>query len=80
MKIRRTKVTVVTEHVFTFAEHRSPIQVECETCGAPTRILRPDDALLESGSVEAIRREVEASGLHLTVGANGVLFVCFTQC
>jgi hypothetical protein len=77
MRIRRTKVTVVTEHVFTFTEHRSPIQVECETCGAPTRMISLSEGASVSGiSPEALRQQVEAFGLHLTARADGALFIC----
>ena len=77
MKIRRTKIIVVKEHVFTYAEHRSPIRIECERCGARTRMVRLDEAAVQSGSLQEIRREVEASGLHYTEEANGSLLVCF---
>jgi hypothetical protein len=80
MRIRRTKVTVVTEHVFTFTEHRSPFQVECETCGAPTRMISLNEASSVSGiSPEAIRQQVEASGLHFTASEDGALFICFNS-
>jgi hypothetical protein len=77
MKIRRTKVTVVKEHIFVVAEHRSPIRIQCEKCGAQTRMVRLDEAAVQSGSLEEIRREVEASGLHYTEEETGALLVCF---
>jgi hypothetical protein len=77
MRIRRTKVTVVKEHVFVLAEHCSPIQIECEQCGARTRIIRLDKASVEFGNnYEAIRREVEADGFHFTVEVDGSLLIC----
>jgi len=77
MKIRRTKVTVVKEHVFTYAEQRSPIRIECRQCGAMTRMVRLDEAAVQSGSLQEVRREVEASGLHYTEEENGSLLICF---
>jgi hypothetical protein len=77
MRIRRTKVTVVTEHVFTFFEHRSPIQVACSKCGGPAKMIRLDEAAAASGfSLDAIREQVEANGLHLTEEKDGAVFIC----
>jgi len=55
MKIRRTKITVVKEHVFTYAEQRSPIRIECRQCGAMTRMVRLDEAAVQSCSLQEIR-------------------------
>ena len=77
MRIRRTKVTVVKEHIFVVAERRSPIQVECAQCGAPVRVIRLDEASPDLGaSLREIRNEVEASGLHYIEEANGSLLIC----
>jgi len=71
---------VVTEHVFTFAEDRSPIQFECETCGAPARMITINEASAVSGfSVKAFRKDVEANGLHFTARADGALFICLAH-
>ena len=78
MKIRRTKVTVVKEHVFTYAEHGAPLLVACEQCGVQTRMVLLDDRGLTSGAdLQELRRDVQASGLHYTEGPDGSLLVCF---
>jgi len=80
MRIRRTKVTVVKEHAFTYVEHRSSIRIECEKCGAMTRMVRLDETTLVSGaSMQEIRRDVEASGLHYTEEANGSFLICLNS-
>jgi hypothetical protein len=77
MRIRRTKVTVVKEHVFTYTEDRTPIRIKCNQCSAMTRMVRLDEAGVASGaSLQEIRREVEASGLHYLEEPNGSLLIC----
>ena len=78
MKIRRTKVTVVKEHVFTYAEYRSPVRIQCERCGAMTRMIRLDQGAVRAGTnLQEIGRDVEASGLHYTEETDGSLLICF---
>ena len=80
MRIRKTKVTVVTEHVFTFAEHHSAAQAQCEKCGAPLRNIQLNEAAATSGvSMERFQREFEAKGFHFTEAANGTLFICLNS-
>lgn len=80
MKIRRTKVTVVTEHVFTFAEQRPAVLVKCEKCGAAARIMRFDEVSARAGlSLQAFCSELEANGFHFTAMPDGELCLCLTR-
>ena len=69
-------MTIVREHVFV-VEHRAPTQVDCERCGAPVSVIRMDEASLDPDiSLQEIRSEVEASGLHYIEETNGSLLIC----
>lgn len=80
MRIKRTKITVVNEHVFTYAEHRLSTQVECPTCGGTASMIRFEDVPGLSGlSPEVIRKEVEASGRHFAAGPDGSFLLCLNS-
>lgn len=80
MRIRRTKVTVVTEHVFTFAEPYSAVQLECEKCGAPLRCIQSDEVAARSSvNLEAFQRKFEAEGFHFSKAANGAVLMCLNS-
>src|SRR2546427_699346 len=59
---------------------RRTFRIECEKCGAMTRMVRLDETALVSGaSMQEIRRDVEASGLHYTEEANGSFLICLNS-
>lgn len=78
--MKRTKITVQTDQVRVIRRRRSCGMQWCEPCAAPAEMLSAEEAAVVSGlSVRAIFRQVEASELHFTETADGLLWICFNS-
>jgi hypothetical protein len=78
--MKKTKITVQTDRVLVIRRRRRGGLKWCESCAARVEMMNPEEAAAVSGlSLRAIFRLVEASRLHFTETAEGLLWVCFNS-
>jgi hypothetical protein len=75
---KRTEITIETERVVVLEGGvREDAAQWCEKCGAPSRLIAPDEAAALLGvSTQTILRWAEAAGLHFAESSDGPPLLC----
>ncbi len=80
MKIRRrTEITHETREVLVL-RRRGNAEVWCNECGAPVKMIRPEEAAAAMCvSLRLVFRQLEAGKLHFEETGEGSLFICLAS-
>jgi hypothetical protein len=76
---RRTEITQETREVLVLRGH-GKTSGWCDECGAPVKMVRPDEAAAAIGiSLRLVFQQLEAGKLHFEETDEGSLFICLNS-